>query len=77
MTCSKCRGLVVMGVGADEARCILCGKYYFPPEPDGEICSQGGTCGRTAEKDGLCAMHWRQRLDNINKGRSASRRYRR
>lgn len=75
MTCSKCRGLVI--AQHDEARCILCGKYWFPPEPVGEVCSQGGACLRMAERDGLCDVHWRQRMEHVNHGRPASRRYRR
>lgn len=74
MECSKCRGLVF--VQHEEARCLMCGRYWFPPEPSGDICSQGGTCGRKAERDGLCDRHWRQRMENINRGRKASHRYR-
>lgn len=75
MTCSKCGGLVV--VHHDEARCLMCGKYWFPPDPSVEVCSQGGTCDGLAERDGLCDKHWRQRLEQVNKGRAKSFRYRR
>lgn len=75
MTCRKCGGFVA--TYHDEARCLACGKYYFPPEPTGEICSQGGTCGREAEMDGLCRKHWQQRMDMVNRGRRAGFKFRR
>lgn len=74
MTCLKCRGLVV--VEHDEARCLCCGRYYFPPDSTVEICSQGGTCGREAERDGLCDRHWRQRMAMVNNGKKAGHRCR-
>lgn len=75
MTCTKCHGLVV--VHHDEARCLSCGKYWFPPEQVGEFCSQGGTCGRFAEHDGLCLKHWTQRMEMVNRGRRAGFKFRR
>lgn len=74
MTCLKCRGLVV--VHNDEARCLNCGRYYFPPDSTVEICSQGGTCTEKSERDGLCEAHWRMRMGIVNDGRPLSRRYR-
>ncbi len=74
-SCSKCGGLVV--TYHEEDRCINCGAYYFPPEPTGEICSQGGTCGREAAMDGLCQKHWQQRMDMVNRGRRAGFKFRR
>lgn len=74
MTCSKCGGLVV--VHQNDARCINCGRYWFPPEPSGDICSQGGTCGMDAERDGLCDLHWRQRMEKVNRGKKAGHRCR-
>lgn len=75
MECSKCGGLVVVSYG--EAHCVFCGKYYFPPEPTGEICSQGGTCTKLAWRDGLCQEDWHARMALINKGRAKAFRYRR
>lgn len=75
MTCLKCGGLVVVTYG--DAHCVFCGTYYFPPEPTGEICSQGGTCTDAAEMDGLCRKHWQQRMVDVNKGRAKGFRYRR
>lgn len=74
MECSKCGGLVV--VTPDEARCINCGKYAFPPDSPMEFCSQGGTCGSAAERDGLCDLHWRQRMEKVNRGKKAGHRCR-
>ncbi len=74
-SCNKCGGLVV--VTHDEAKCINCGAYYFSIDPAGDICSQGGTCGREAAMDGLCQKHWQQRMDMVNRGRAKGFRLRR
>lgn len=74
MRCKKCNGLVA--VYHDEARCLNCGRYYFPPDSTIEICSQGGNCGRDAEIDGLCWLHHKQRMAMVNNGRNVYKRYR-
>ena len=74
MRCTKCQGLVVPG--HDEARCLQCGTYWFPPDRSGTFCSQSGTCGRNAEIDGLCTIHHKLRMDQINFGKALMNRVR-
>ena len=33
MTCPKCGGLVVAGESSDEAKCVSCGKRFYPHIP--------------------------------------------
>ena len=60
--CSRCQGLVV--VDHDEARCINCGRYWFPPAAPETECSQ---CEHDVWRDGLCQSHWRARMQLVNR----------
>lgn len=76
MRCLKCQGLVA--VYHDEARCMNCGRYYYPPLTTIELCSQGDVaCMEPAGIDGLCQAHWQARLDKVNEGRRAGFKYKR
>lgn len=74
MRCAKCQGLVA--VYHDEARCLNCGAYYFPPLQTVETCTQGGNCPEAAAIDGLCVEHHTQRMVMVNSGRNIYKRYR-
>ena len=60
--CSKCQGLLI--AEPDYAYCLNCSARYFPPDAPETQCSQ---CDADVWRDGLCQVHWRARMEMVNR----------